>query len=320
MTWKPTNSRAVNRRTRKHKSSVSKTKLQSKEEERHESSRNEVNSLDTKDQKTSKTTPKFDEDSFEEYLKRVKVLTQQKKQHKKVLHSDDSEDQHMSKFITDDSSDDDSYKLPPLTQKSPKILSENSSFPKDKKQGRGKTGKNTGPKTTTATWRDVPTITLTSDSDSDEFYSLTKTNKKAIQHRPSFVTPHTKPRGKVLPKTEGHCRQFVKKYETGQLSPRLPFLASLSSNVNVIQCHPEALPYIKDFKKKKEELVEKLYKYYNTHVFDDKLPSSMNIKWNARLRKTAGYCYYQINKSSECRRGSRIELSTKASKFHFVNM
>uniref|UniRef100_A0A0N7ZDR3 SprT-like domain-containing protein n=1 Tax=Scylla olivacea TaxID=85551 RepID=A0A0N7ZDR3_SCYOL len=282
------------------RTSVSKNKDRGREEERHENSRDEVNLSDKKDKKNSKTTPKFEEDSFEEYLKRAKVLTQQKKQYQKVLHSDDSEDQHESSFITDDSSDDESYRLPPPIQKSPKILSENSGFPKLKKQSRGTTGKNTGPKATT-NWRDSPTITLTSDSDSDEFYSLTK----------PFAIPRTKPRGKVLPKTEGPCRRFVKKYETGHLSPRLPFLVSLSSNVNIIQCHPEALPYIKDFKKKKEELAEKLYKYYNTHVFDDKLPSSMNIKWNVRLRKTAGYCYYQINKSAECRRGSRIELSTK---------
>ncbi|XP_045138974.1 uncharacterized protein LOC123520604 [Portunus trituberculatus] len=308
LTQKPTNSRSVNHRTRKHKSSVSKTKLRGRKEERHESSSDEVNPSDRKDRKISKTTPEFEEDSFEEYLKKAKALTQ-KKEHKKVLHSDDSEDHHDSNLISDDSSDD-SYRLPPPIQKSSKIPSENSGFPKHKKRGIGNTGKDTGPKTAT-TWRDSPTIILTSDSDSDELYSFTETNKKVVQPRPSFVTPRTKPRGKVLPKTEGHHRQFVKKYETGHLSPRLPFLASLSSNVNIIQCHPEALPYIKDFKKKKEELAEKLYKYYNTHVFDDKLPSSMDIKWNARLRKTAGYCYYQINKSTECRRGSRIELSTK---------
>ena len=311
VTQKPWNRSSVYPRTNKHKNRVPKIQDKDTDEERHESS------MDNGSESSKGTPSPPEEDSFEEYLKRVRVLTQQKKKQQKVKAFNDHEDRYGSNLMTDDESDDGSYSLPSVSQKPLKTPSENLASPKYKisvlkKQGKGSTGTNQGPRTTT-TWRDSPTITITSDSDSDEFYSVTQTKKKVVQ-RKSYFTPRTKERGKVLPKTEGHCRQFTKRYETGQLSPRLPFLASLSSNVNMIQCHPDALPYVKNFKKNKEELVDKLYKYYNKHVFDGKLPPSMNIKWNQRLTKTAGYCYYQMGRSSENRRGSRIELSTKASK------
>lgn len=41
----------------------------------------------------------------------------------------------------------------------------------------------------------------------------------------------------------------------------------------------------------------------------------MNIKWNARLRSTAGACFnkrtVKINQNLDCERISRIELSSK---------
>lgn len=243
-------------------------------------------------------TPQIDlEDSFEEYLKKVKSLTQKKKQ-QKIPFSSEDEDSYESSFINDDT-DDESYSLPKVIQKPQGNLPENKNILKSK--GRVTTRPNTD-KRVNDIWRNSPTINLTSDSDSSESKAFTENRKT--------VTPQNKYRNKVLPKTEGHCRR-AKGCGTSQVSPRLSFLASLSSNVNIIQCHPEALSYVKNFKKKREELVKKLYNFYNTHVFDHKLPSSMIITWNARLTKTAGYCYYQINGSSETRRGSRVELSTK---------
>lgn len=249
-------------------------------------------------QTKSKPFDSSEEDSFEEYLKKVRSTEKKKQQHRIVCSSED-EDSYESSFVTDDS-DNENYSLPKVIQKSQKNSPEdkNSIF---KSKGKGTTRPITEKKVI-KTWRDSPTINLTSDSDSSESKLCTENSKK--------VTPQKKYRNKVLPKTEGHCRR-AKKYGTSQVSPRLPFLASLSSNVSITQCHAEALPYVKTFQKKKEELVKVLYKFYNTHVFDSKLPSSMNITWNARLTKTAGYCYYQINGASETRRGSRIELSTK---------
>ncbi|KAG0715934.1 Acidic repeat-containing protein [Chionoecetes opilio] len=282
---KPQKSPPVNSRNPKPKSRV-------RNHERHKVSLDDA--LDTSNrtnEKAAKTPSRPEEDSFEEYIKKARVLTQQKEHQQKVVSSDENDDRYESSFINDGSSDDESFSLPLVSEKHFKTPARIPDYPKHivKKQDRGTIKTNTGTKPTT-TWRDCPTVYLTSDSDSDDVYSLTKTNKK-IQPPSSYVTPRTKGRGKVLPKTEGHCRHLPKKYETSQLSPRLPFLASLSSNVDIIQCHPEALPYIRNFKKKKEELVEKLYKYYNTHVFEDKLPSYINIKWNVidcseRLRDT----------------------------------
>lgn len=109
-------------------------------------------------------------------------------------------------------------------------------------------------------------------------------------------------------------RQVSRKLEcdtAGNATPSLTFLASLSSSVLQMRCHPDALLYVKNFKKRKEDLCNKLYTYYNNHVFSDKLPTEMNIKWNARMTKTAGFCYYQIDRSKPSGRGSRIELSSK---------
>ncbi|XP_056132612.1 germ cell nuclear acidic protein [Lampris incognitus] len=68
--------------------------------------------------------------------------------------------------------------------------------------------------------------------------------------------------------------------------------------------------YESSFKKNKEDLTSRLYNLYNTSVFDSKLPTSMSVTWNKKMRKTAGYCVT----GQERGRGSRyarIELSEK---------
>lgn len=91
------------------------------------------------------------------------------------------------------------------------------------------------------------------------------------------------------------------------------FLASLSVSTPTSRCHPEAKYFKINFKTKKEELVRKLYKLYNSEVFENKLADDMNFSWNVKLRGTAGYCYNKrITKSTgEVLRISRIEFSTK---------
>ncbi|XP_015715447.1 acidic repeat-containing protein isoform X1 [Coturnix japonica] len=69
--------------------------------------------------------------------------------------------------------------------------------------------------------------------------------------------------------------------------------------------------YVKNFKKSKEELTQKLYHLYNSTVFEQKLPEKMVINWNKKMRKTAGYCVTGQTKGPEVQRYARIELSEK---------
>lgn len=69
--------------------------------------------------------------------------------------------------------------------------------------------------------------------------------------------------------------------------------------------------YVKYFKKSKEELTQKLYRLYNSTVFEQKLPEKMVINWNKKMRKTAGYCVTGQTKGPEAQRYARIELSEK---------
>ena len=97
----------------------------------------------------------------------------------------------------------------------------------------------------------------------------------------------------------------------------LTFLSSLTIDTPRHRCHPDALKYISDFKKKKEELSKRLYHLYNKEIFDGCLPADMEITWNVRLTKTAGLCYSKRyrNKFNIEARSSRIELSVKVISF-----
>ncbi|XP_033919567.1 germ cell nuclear acidic protein isoform X2 [Melopsittacus undulatus] len=69
--------------------------------------------------------------------------------------------------------------------------------------------------------------------------------------------------------------------------------------------------YVTYFKKNKEELAWKLYCLYNSTIFDQKLPDKMEIIWNKKMRKTAGYCVTGQTEGPEAKRYARIELSEK---------
>ncbi|XP_056347522.1 germ cell nuclear acidic protein isoform X2 [Oenanthe melanoleuca] len=69
--------------------------------------------------------------------------------------------------------------------------------------------------------------------------------------------------------------------------------------------------YVKHFKKNKEELARKLYRLFNTTIFEQKLPEEMEIIWNKKMRKTAGYCVTGQREGPERKRYARIELSEK---------
>ncbi|NXQ11358.1 ACRC protein, partial [Peucedramus taeniatus] len=69
--------------------------------------------------------------------------------------------------------------------------------------------------------------------------------------------------------------------------------------------------YVKYFKKNKEELAQKLYRLFNSTIFEQKLPEDMVIIWNKKMRKTAGYCVTGQRGGPEGKRYARIELSEK---------
>ncbi|XP_053812068.1 germ cell nuclear acidic protein [Vidua chalybeata] len=69
--------------------------------------------------------------------------------------------------------------------------------------------------------------------------------------------------------------------------------------------------YVKYFKKNKEELAQKLYRLFNSTIFEQKLPENMVIIWNKKMRKTAGYCVTGQREGPEGKRYARIELSEK---------
>ncbi|KAM4660911.1 germ cell nuclear acidic protein isoform 2-T2 [Amazona ochrocephala] len=69
--------------------------------------------------------------------------------------------------------------------------------------------------------------------------------------------------------------------------------------------------YVMYFKKNKEDLARKLYRLYNSTIFEQKLPDKMEIIWNKKMRKTAGYCVTGLTEGPEAKRYARIELSEK---------
>ncbi|XP_069157177.1 uncharacterized protein [Procambarus clarkii] len=267
---------------------------------------------------SSESENKAENDSFELYLTNVKKQIEEKN---KLYVDDKIQDKYESSFINDDSDEDDSYSLPPLTLKFSQndvpepavnykycgsISTDHRSHKKIEKSKKIITS------TSSSSWRDSPTINISSDS--DEVFSVNEVRRKPTQPSLPLVTPKSKGCGKTMPKTEGNFIPVSRRYKMGgncNVTPTLSFLASLSTNVHLGRCHPEAVVYTKNFKKSREQLSEKLYNYYNNCIFENKLPPVMNIKWNARMTKTAGFCYYQIDKSKPSGRGARIELSMK---------
>ncbi|XP_073409430.1 germ cell nuclear acidic protein-like [Dendrobates tinctorius] len=79
--------------------------------------------------------------------------------------------------------------------------------------------------------------------------------------------------------------------------------------------------YVTHFQENKEELVERLYNWYNRTVFDNKLPLKMDISWSKKMGTASGRCW---NKLQNNRRLSRIELSEtvcdSAGRFHITSI
>ncbi|XP_029518454.2 germ cell nuclear acidic protein-like [Oncorhynchus nerka] len=111
------------------------------------------------------------------------------------------------------------------------------------------------------------------------------------------------------------ARLLVSKPTEARLQTSSLSFSSVSAGCMTPGCFLQSLSgpgssYSRNFKQTKEELTSKLYRLYNTSVFDNKLPSNMSVSWNNKMRKTAGYCV-----TGQERRGgnryARIQLSEK---------
>ncbi|RXG71167.1 Acidic repeat-containing protein [Armadillidium vulgare] len=215
-------------------------------------------------------------DDFENYIRSVKKVTENThKTTKNVINDSD--------FIVSDS--DVEYLSPVRTNKT-KTSTECKTYPNIREH-----------KAIDNEWRKPPKLIYSSSSESEEDH-LPKGGRKPILKRKNVK------RKQIVNKQNSVVEVEKKK------APK-SFLSSLTQNTLLSEAHEDAIPFIKNFRKLKEPLTTKLYKLFNGSIFDNQLPSFMDIRWNTRLRKTAGYCFYQLDKSKPMGRGSRIELSSK---------
>uniref|UniRef100_A0AAZ3PVU9 SprT-like domain-containing protein n=1 Tax=Oncorhynchus tshawytscha TaxID=74940 RepID=A0AAZ3PVU9_ONCTS len=111
------------------------------------------------------------------------------------------------------------------------------------------------------------------------------------------------------------ARLLVSKPTETRLQTSSLSFSSVSAGCQTPGCFLQSLSgpgssYSRNFKQTKEELTSKLYRLYNTSVFDNKLPSNMSVSWNNKMRKTAGYCVTGQERGGG-NRYARIQLSEK---------
>ena len=152
-------------------------------------------------------------------------------------------------------------------------------------------------------------ISSSSDDDSSVLVEDFRVNKSRSRSR----TPSSEISGiENSPKSSSNL--FLEDSSQNSLSSStLSFLNSLSLESPSEMCHPDAVKYVKNFNKHKDELITKLFRLYNEKAFESALPNDMYIIWNPRLTKTAGVCVQRkirINNAEE-QRISKIELSSK---------
>ncbi|KAG8039672.1 hypothetical protein G9C98_000401 [Cotesia typhae] len=158
------------------------------------------------------------------------------------------------------------------------------------------------------------------DSDDDKTPVVKNTRKRLSfgddKSSGSFTSEYD-PGEVILPKPVSR----IKNMPTSKSSPvvfkqpavTVSFIKSLSKEVPLEKVHPEAKKYRLNYKLTKDELCQRLFKIFNEKVFDCQLPKDMSIEWNARMRRTAGFCYNKMIRSAigKLERSSRIVLSTK---------
>ncbi|EHB00936.1 Acidic repeat-containing protein [Heterocephalus glaber] len=67
----------------------------------------------------------------------------------------------------------------------------------------------------------------------------------------------------------------------------------------------------KEFKKNKDELVQKIYTLFNTTVFDQKLLEKIDITWNKKMLRSTGFCTTSERQYPKRERYAKIEISLK---------
>lgn len=134
----------------------------------------------------------------------------------------------------------------------------------------------------------------------DVFVSLT-INEAPIVKPKKFIKPRQK-------KKTQNPAAFVQLDSRSQRS----FLASLSSDVPQECRHPDAIPFLKNFRKHRDELTNRLFLMFNDEIFNNFFEPNFSITWNARLTRTAGYCrHFTRRENGAITFESRIELSVK---------
>ncbi|NWR35169.1 ACRC protein, partial [Tachuris rubrigastra] len=189
----------------------------------------------------------------------------------------------------------------------------------------------------------LPTVAAESDSSDDSFESLMeRIKKRSVSQKPVLSTSKTVYQPSSVENIKPPCRDAQPLKGEGVKIPRPNSIsvAEISSKTRtptripgseLVTCSQSAktdrrvcsVPgcflqdlsyptshYVKHFKKDKEELAQKLYRLFNSTIFDQKLPETMEIIWNKKMRKTAGYCVTGFF-CPEGKRYARIELSEK---------
>nr|CAG4643124.1 EOG090X0464 [Ilyocryptus agilis] len=154
-------------------------------------------------------------------------------------------------------------------------------------------------------------LTLESSSDEDE-----EVASKAVESKPRIIESDLEDVFVSLTITERPKPKKAVKSRVVKPELRIhaaSFLSSLSAHVTDEVRHPEAVPYVKSFRRNRDELTRRLFALFNERVFNYGLPRDFSITWNNRLTRTAGYCRHFTRKQTD---GtiifeSRIELSVK---------
>ncbi|GLD62066.1 acidic repeat-containing protein-like protein [Lates japonicus] len=251
--------------------------------------------FDQCDSKVQLVVSSDDDSSFETFLQRVKTPNTKPKK----ISESGSEDS-LKNFIVDDHLSDDDFIETKLSFKVPKKSNTPAAKPPSRRP--------------LSQW-DCPVFV--SDSDDDDNIVV----KKCSKEPPVFVPPVkglTTPASKSLGETPKHVKtpgkSTILKPTVSQTEPRHGPTSRLVL-CKTPGCFLESLSnpgssYTRSFKQNKEDLTSKLYRLYNSSVFDNKLPVNMSVTWNKKMRKTAGYCITGQERGGG-NRYARIELSEK---------
>lgn len=148
----------------------------------------------------------------------------------------------------------------------------------------------------------LTTVILSESELEDVFSSLTIDKPPAPIVKPKKLV-------KSRQKKKAECDTI---FRQPALKSERSFLASLSSEILQECRHFEAIPYMKNFRKTRDELTIRLFQMFNKEIFNNFFHHDFSITWNGRLTRTAGYCrHFTKRENGIITFESRIELSVK---------